>query len=117
MTTTKELAENIQATGETASFEHEGRKYLVYPEAPPVEDQNKWAAYHAEKERIAREDNFKEQTKQIELNFKSNARHKSIEMVYDKQLSKEGTLVPITATEKIAQAEIIYQWLVQDFQK
>jgi hypothetical protein len=71
--------------------------------------------HEGEKQAIKlQKENQKAQEKAAMQNFKQRSRENSL-MYAPKELENaEGNVYPLTATQRIAQAEIIYKWLIKD---
>lgn len=68
-----------------------------------------------EKEAIRmQKENYKAQIDAYKAEYKNNARKIALREVSDYKVNSEGNEEIMTAKEKIADAEIIYKWLIKD---
>lgn len=116
--TVKDIAVAMTETGMPVKFEVDGVTYATYVENPPIEEQNKWAVYHAEKERLLAEANAKAQTEAANAAFKNKARLEALRFAPTRKQvesanGKHADSYDLSGAEIAKEAEVIYQWLVK----
>lgn len=114
--TIKDIATAMTETGMPVKFKVDGVTYATYVENPPIEEQNKWAAYHAEKDRLIAEANAKIQTAAANAAFKNKARMEALRFAPTRKVDTTGDAVPLNGGEISNEAEVIYRWLVKDME-
>ncbi len=112
--TVQDIVNATKETGMPVKFEIDGVTYATYVENPPIEEQNKWAVYHAKKDQILLEANEKAQKEATILAFKNKARLEALKFAPTRKADHTNKIsCELTADEISKEADVIYEWLIK----